>query len=103
MNNTPEVFTVPPLQPGKILATLGAMQSSLSRTSQRIAQFILQHPQRTTTLTVAGLAQDARAGEASIVRFCRLLGYRGFQDFKRDLTIGAGAQRYDAGRGYHAG
>ncbi|WP_312317518.1 MurR/RpiR family transcriptional regulator [Atlantibacter hermannii] len=87
MNNTLEVFTVPPLQPGKILATLGAMQSSLSRTSQRIAQFILQHPQRTTTLTVAGLAQDARAGEASIVRFCRLLGYRGFQDFKRDLTI----------------
>lgn len=76
-----------PLQPGKILATLGAMQSSLSRTSQRIAQYILQNPQRVMSLTVAGLAQDAQAGEASIVRFCRLLGYRGFQDFKRDLTI----------------
>lgn len=78
---------MPPLQPGKILATLGAMQSSLSRTSQRIAQYVLHHPQRATTLTVAGLAQETRAGEASVVRFCRLLGYRGFQDFKRDLTI----------------
>ncbi len=78
---------MPPLQPGKILATLGAMQSSLSRTSQRIAQFILQHPQHVTTFTVAGLAQAVSAGEASVVRFCRLLGYRGFQDFKRDLTI----------------
>lgn len=87
MTHTPDTFTMPPLQPGKILATLGAMQSSLSRTSQRIAQFILQNPQRVTTLTVAGLAQDALAGEASIVRFCRLLGFRGFQDFKRDLTI----------------
>lgn len=87
MTHTPNTFTMPPLQPGKILATLGAMQSSLSRTSQRIAQFILQNPQRATTLTVAGLAQDAQAGEASIVRFCRLLGFRGFQDFKRDLTI----------------
>ncbi len=87
MNHTPDTFTMPPLQPGKILATLGAMQSSLSRTSQRIAQFILQNPQRVTLLTVAGLAQDTQAGEASIVRFCRLLGFRGFQDFKRDLTI----------------
>lgn len=78
---------MPPLKPGKILVTLGAMQSSLSRTSQRIAQYILQNPQQITSLAIAGLAQEAQVGEASIVRFCRLLGYRGFQDFKRDLTI----------------
>lgn len=78
---------MPPLKPGKILVTLGAMQSSLSRTSQRIAQYILQNPQQITSLAIAGLAQEAQVGEASVVRFCRLLGYRGFQDFKRDLTI----------------
>lgn len=78
---------MPPLKPGKILVTLGAMQSSLSRTSQRIAQYILQNSQQTTSLAIAGLAQEAQVGEASVVRFCRLLGYRGFQDFKRDLTI----------------
>ncbi|HEI8868215.1 TPA: MurR/RpiR family transcriptional regulator [Serratia odorifera] len=81
------MFTMPPLKPGKILVTLGAMQSSLSRTSQRIAQYILQNSQQTTSLAIAGLAQEAQVGEASVVRFCRLLGYRGFQDFKRDLTI----------------
>ncbi|WP_431225089.1 MurR/RpiR family transcriptional regulator [Serratia sp. L9] len=81
------MFTMPPLKPGKILVTLGAMQSSLSRTSQRIAQYILQNPQQITSLAIAGLAQEAQVGEASVVRFCRLLGYRGFQDFKRDLTI----------------
>lgn len=87
MTPPPDTFTMTPLQPGKILATLGAMQNSLSRTSQRIAQYVLQNPQQVMTLTIAGLARDARAGEASIVRFCRLLGYHGFQDFKRDLTI----------------
>lgn len=76
-----------PLQPGKIIATLGAMQNSLSRASQRIASFILQHPERLPQLSIAGLAQYTLTGEASVVRFCRTLGYRGFQDFKMDLAI----------------
>lgn len=75
------------LQPGKILATLGAMQSSLSRASQRIAGFILRYPHQLPQLSIAGLAQQTLTGEASIIRFCRTLGYRGFQDFKMDLAI----------------
>lgn len=75
------------IQPGKIIATLGAMKNSLSRASQRIANFILQHPERLPQLSIAGLAQKTMAGEASIIRFCRTLGYRGFQDFKMDLAI----------------
>lgn len=75
------------LQPGKIIATLGAMQNSLTRASQRIAEYILCHPECLPQLSIADLAQQTRAGEASIIRFCRTLGYRGFQDFKMDLAI----------------
>lgn len=75
------------LKPGKILDTLGAMQNSLTRVAQRIAHYILQSPLRVTQLSIAELSRETQAGEATVIRFCRTLGYKGFQDFKMDLAI----------------
>lgn len=75
------------LKPGKILDTLGAMQNSLTRVTQRIAHYILQSPLRVTQLSIAELSRETQAGEATVIRFCRTLGYKGFQDFKMDLAI----------------
>ncbi|EAN9824158.1 MurR/RpiR family transcriptional regulator, partial [Salmonella enterica] len=77
----------PRLKPGKILDTLGAMQKSLTRASQRIAQHILAFPRQVTQLSIADLSRETQAGEATVIRFCRTLGYKGFQDFKMDLAI----------------
>lgn len=77
----------PRLKPGKILDTLGAMQKSLTRASQRIAQYILAFPRQVTQSSIADLSRDTQAGEATVIRFCRTLGYKGFQDFKMDLAI----------------
>ncbi|MBQ0329674.1 MurR/RpiR family transcriptional regulator [Providencia rettgeri] len=79
--------TASKLKPGKILDTLGAMKNSLTRVSQRIADYILSHPVETTQFSIAQLSQATKAGEATVVRFCRALGYKGFQDFKMDLAI----------------
>lgn len=75
------------LKPGKILDTLGAMQNSLTRVSQRIAHYILTSPQQVTQRSIAELSRETQAGEATVIRFCRTLGYKGFQDFKMDLAI----------------
>lgn len=77
----------PQFKPGKILDTLGAMQNSLTRVAQRIAQYILTSPQQVTQLSIAELSRATQAGEATVIRFCRTLGYKGFQDFKLDLAI----------------
>ncbi|MFN6884698.1 MurR/RpiR family transcriptional regulator, partial [Proteus mirabilis] len=44
------------LKPGKILDTLGAMKNSLTRVSQRIADYILFHPTEVTQLSIAQLS-----------------------------------------------
>ena len=75
------------LKPGKILDTLGAMQNSLTRVSQRIAHYVLSSPQKVTQLSISELSRETQAGEATLIRFCRALGYKGFQDFKMDLAI----------------
>ncbi|AKF37362.1 MurR/RpiR family transcriptional regulator [Yersinia enterocolitica] len=77
----------PRFKPGKILDALGAMQNSLTRSAQRIAAYILAEPAKVTQLSIADLSALTQAGEATIIRFCRTLGYKGFQDFKMDLAI----------------
>ncbi|AJI95303.1 SIS domain protein [Yersinia ruckeri] len=77
----------PRFQPGKILDALGAMQNSLTRSAQRIAAYILTEPAKVTQLSIADLSSLTQAGEATIIRFCRTLGYKGFHDFKMDLAI----------------
>src|SRR5476651_2066910 len=63
------------------------MQNSLTRSAQRIAVYIQAEPSKVTQLSLAELSALTQAGEATIIRFCRTLGYKGFQDFKMDLAI----------------
>lgn len=80
-------LTVSKLKPGKILDTLGAVKNSLTRVSQRIADYILINPTKVTQFSISQLSKATNAGEATIVRFCRTLNYKGFQEFKMDLAI----------------
>lgn len=74
-------------KPGKILDALGAIQNSLTRSAQRIAFYIQSEPAKVPQLSLSELSALTQAGEATIIRFCRTLGYKGFQDFKMDLAI----------------
>ena len=48
----------------------------------KVANYILSHYSSVIQCTVADLAQKADVSEATIVRFCRSIGYKGFTDFK---------------------
>lgn len=76
-----------PVKAGKILDTLGAMQNSMTRVGKNIARYVIASPYRVTQLSIADLSEEVNAGEASVIRFCRLLGYKGFQNFKMELAI----------------
>ncbi|MBY3787694.1 MurR/RpiR family transcriptional regulator [Photobacterium carnosum] len=75
------------IQVGKILDTLGSLRDSLTPSARRIADYVLVQPQRVTELSIAELAQQANVGEASIIRFCRGINFKGFQDLKMKLAI----------------
>lgn len=53
---------------------------------QRVAEAILADPEAVLTSSVTELASRAGASEATVVRFCRSLGYKGYQDFKISLA-----------------
>ena len=72
---------------GNILDTMGAMKNNMTRVGKRIADTILATPDKIVRLSIADMSQEVDVGEASIIRFCRTMGYKGFQDFKMDLAI----------------
>ncbi|AHG81963.1 HTH-type transcriptional regulator [Bibersteinia trehalosi USDA-ARS-USMARC-188] len=72
---------------GRILDTIGSLQNSLTKTEKKIAQSILSHPELLSQCSLSEVARQLDVGEATFIRFCRTLGFKGYTDFKLDLAI----------------
>jgi DNA-binding MurR/RpiR family transcriptional regulator len=51
-----------------------------------IAEFVLGNPERVIRMSISELARDADVGESTVIRFCRVLNYGGYQEFKLRLA-----------------
>jgi len=58
----------------------------MTKALQRVANFALEDPQSVLYKSITELAEDASSSEASVMRFCRELGFTGFQNFKLALA-----------------
>lgn len=58
----------------------------LTSTEAKIANYVLEHYEAVLQYNVSVLAKKAGVSDASIVRFCRSVGYKGFQDFKMNAA-----------------
>lgn len=72
---------------GKILDTIGALQNSLTKTEKKIAATILSQPHLLSQCSLSEVAAHLDVGEATFIRFCRTLGFKGYTDFKLDLAV----------------
>jgi DNA-binding MurR/RpiR family transcriptional regulator len=77
----------PTIKAGKIIDTIGSLYNSLTPSSKRISDYVLSHAKEVSKLSIAELSQIVTAGDATIIRFCRTLGFKGYQDFKMELAI----------------
>jgi DNA-binding MurR/RpiR family transcriptional regulator len=51
-----------------------------------VAEFVTAHPERILQMSVSEVARDSGVGEATVIRFCRAVGYKGYQEFKLRLA-----------------
>jgi glucokinase len=65
--------------------------TGLSPAERRVAQYVLQHPQRVTNDPIADIAAAAEVSQPTVIRFCRSLGCDGLSDFKLKLASGLSA------------
>jgi DNA-binding MurR/RpiR family transcriptional regulator len=82
-----ETFGAPSLP--RMRKEIDGMPEALSR----IGKYIIDNPERVVRSSLAELAVLAQSGEASVVRFCKHLGYTGYRDLKIALTAELASQR----------
>ncbi|HYG58664.1 MAG TPA: MurR/RpiR family transcriptional regulator, partial [Symbiobacteriaceae bacterium] len=59
---------------------------TLRRAEARLGTYIQAHPHDVIQLSITDLADRSGTSEATVVRLCRRLGFRGFQEFKIGLA-----------------
>jgi RpiR family transcriptional regulator, carbohydrate utilization regulator len=59
---------------------------TLRKSERKVGNFLLNAPAQVLTMRVADLAAAAVVSEPTVIRFCRALGFDGFQSFKLQLA-----------------
>jgi len=67
----------------KITELLGALNPS----EAKVGRYVLQAPDDVVHQSIATVAQSSQVSEPTVMRFCRSLGCKGYQDFKLDLAV----------------
>src|SRR5690625_2509968 len=66
---------------------------SLAPAEQRVAQRILDGPERVAASSITQLAKDCDTSEATVIRFCRTIEFTGYRELRLALATEAGQAR----------
>ncbi|MBD2865204.1 MULTISPECIES: MurR/RpiR family transcriptional regulator [Paenibacillus] len=68
------------------LLKISSVYSSLTKSEQKVADVVMKEPEAAVFFTITDLSEKANVGETSVIRFCRKLGFRGYQEFKLSVA-----------------
>ncbi len=69
-----------------ILGTICSSYEQFFDAEKKIADFIMENKKAVVDMTVAQLAKASGTSDATVSRFCRRCGFKGFQSLKMDLA-----------------
>ncbi|MCB9219750.1 MAG: MurR/RpiR family transcriptional regulator [Ignavibacteriales bacterium] len=58
----------------------------LSKSEKTVAEFVQKHIDEVVLLTTQGIAERCKTSDATVIRFCRSIGYQTFNEFKTALV-----------------
>ncbi|MFE8070504.1 SIS domain-containing protein [Marinobacteraceae bacterium S3BR75-40.1] len=74
------------MKTAQILQRLQQTRHELRKSEQKVAEFVLKHPEEVIHMRIVDLATESQVSEPTIVRFCRAIGLDSFQNFKLTLA-----------------
>lgn len=82
----------------QVLDRIRKTYASLRPSEQRVADYVLNHPETCTQQTISELADQVQVSQPTVVRFVQALGFGGFRNFKycllRDRSQGTEREAY---------
>ncbi|MER2058514.1 MAG: MurR/RpiR family transcriptional regulator [Niallia sp.] len=68
------------------LGKIRSYYARLSEKEKKIADYILEHPEKIIHSTINELAEDLGVADATVFRFCKRIGFKGYQAMKIALA-----------------
>jgi DNA-binding MurR/RpiR family transcriptional regulator len=68
------------------LLSIASLLPSFTKSERRVADVVLQDAEAAVYSSITDLAEKANVGETSVIRFCRKLGFQGYQEFKLSVA-----------------
>lgn len=69
-----------------VISKIISMQPSFTVSENEIAQYVINNAEQVVGSTITTIAQNTGTSEASINRFCKKIGFKGFNSFKVALA-----------------
>lgn len=67
---------------GNVFETISQKYYDLTASEKKTADYLMAHQEESQYMSIAELAEESGVAEATISRFCRRLGYKGYNAFK---------------------
>lgn len=77
---------------------LRELVDTLTSSERKVADFILNDPQRIIDMSVAQLAEESGGSQAAVIRLCKSAGFKGYQELK--LKVAGDLQKPGYANGY---
>lgn len=71
---------------GRVLPMIVSLDFDFTKSEKKVAKYILENTGEVIYMTIVEFSEKVSVGEATVIRFCRKLGFKGFQDFKMILA-----------------
>ncbi|HBY92687.1 MAG TPA: hypothetical protein DEP84_01790 [Chloroflexi bacterium] len=84
-SSTHTLFQRRSLMPHSCSDRIRARYDALAPAERRVADFVLRAPDAVLSLTAREMGSQAETSEATVIRFCQSLGYKGLPEFRTDL------------------
>ncbi|MCY9108104.1 MurR/RpiR family transcriptional regulator [Bacillus atrophaeus] len=68
------------------LSIIQSMKHKLPQSERKLADYILKHPHEAVNSTVNEISTSADTSDAAVIRLCKSLGLKGFQDLKMRIA-----------------
>ena len=76
-----------------VLLSMQLSYNQLTRTEKKIADYVQKNAQKVLFMSITELAEECHVADASVHRFCRTIGAKGYQEFKMWLSINMGHEK----------
>ncbi|WP_057914494.1 MurR/RpiR family transcriptional regulator [Peribacillus muralis] len=69
-----------------LVAKISSYLNAFTKAEKKVADYVLANMDLTIYMTVTELAESIGVGETTVLRFCRKMGFKGYQSFKMGVT-----------------